>query len=160
MRQWGKEAMTGKAMRRLGTALVIAIAALAIVSTQGRWEPPYKKGVDAVRAGKWQDAINNLEAAIKIDSKQEANKLAEGTFRTDYFPYYYLAVAHLKLGHLDKAEENLQRATKENIGKLAPLIKAAEADIAAAKPKPQPTEPVAPPPSPPTRPAETRPSEP
>ena len=52
------------------------------------------------------------------------------------------------------------RATKENIGKLAPLIKAAEADIAAAKPKPQPTEPVAPPPSPPTRPAETRPSEP
>jgi len=75
---------------------------------------------------------------VKFDPKEAPNKYVEGTFFTDYFPYYYLAVAHLRLSHFDKAEEYLQLAAKDRINKLQPLIAAAENELAAARPKPQP----------------------
>ena len=130
-------------------ALLVTLAvSVAAVAAQGRWEAPYKKGTDAFKAKKWQEAITNLEAAVKFDPKEEANKTSEGAFGTDYFPYYYLGVAHLRLGHFDKAEEYLQLAAKDRIQRLQPLIAAAQSELDATKPKPQPANPPANPPPP------------
>src|ERR1041385_6946933 len=93
----------------IATVLLVTLAAPAMAQ-QAKWTKPYKTGLDAFNNSRWQEAITNLEIAVAEDSKQEANKVFDTPFRIDYFPFYYLGVSYLRLGRLDKAEENLNRA--------------------------------------------------
>jgi len=97
------------------TAIVAALAlALALGASayaqNSRWADPYQKGVRAFESGKYAEAVAQLERAVAADPKAGPNKIIEGVFRTDYFPYYYLALAYVELQQFDKAQQNLDKA--------------------------------------------------
>jgi tetratricopeptide (TPR) repeat protein len=105
-------------------AALILFSAPAYAQNTKAWSEPYKSGQDAIKAGKYQEAAQFLETAVKANSKAEANKRTEGVFSTDYFPYYYLGIAYYELHQYDKAKENLDKAAnpqpkdKNDIAKL------------------------------------------
>jgi tetratricopeptide (TPR) repeat protein len=100
-----------RALVRAGFVLAMAAA----LQAQGRWYPPYDRGVKAVEAGRWNEAIQSLEQALTIDSRPGANKYVEGVFRSDYFPHAYLAIACLGAGQHDKAKAYLDRARQDRL---------------------------------------------
>jgi tetratricopeptide (TPR) repeat protein len=106
--------MNGRAVQRavLGAAVATAVLATCVVvsAQSNRWYDPYDKGRKAFEAGKYGEAVPLLERAVAAEPKAAANKIIEGVFRTDYFPYYYLAIAYAELGQWDKASQNLDKA--------------------------------------------------
>jgi tetratricopeptide (TPR) repeat protein len=97
---------------RIATMLAAALSAAApLASAQNsRWADPYRNGVKAFEAGRCGEAVPLLERAVSVDPKAQSNKLIEGVFRTDYFPYYYLALCYVDLQQWDKASQNLDKA--------------------------------------------------
>lgn len=97
-------------MKTALAAAAIALTAQAAAAQANGWYTPYVKGLKALDAAKYADAAMLLERAVSEDPRSARNKYIEGVFRTDYLPYYYLAVAYSKLGALDKAKTNLAKA--------------------------------------------------
>lgn len=97
---------------RLAIAIVACTLAVAApgYGQNRKWSDPYQKGVKAFEAGKFGEAIDQLEKAVAAEPKAEANKLEEGVHRIDYFPYYYLGLAYSELEQFDKAQLNLNKA--------------------------------------------------
>jgi len=106
--------MIGRSVQRGALCAASAAAVMAtcvvVLAQANRWSEPYDKGVKAFEAGKYADAVQFLERAVAADPKAAPNKIIEGVFRTDYFPYYYLALAYAELGQWDKAAQNLDKA--------------------------------------------------
>src|SRR5438093_784919 len=90
-------------------AAVLACAGLAEAQNNA-WYNPYVKGVRAVESARYAEAVTLLERAVAEDPRAARNKYIEGVFRTDYVPYFYLALAYTKLGNLDKATANAAKA--------------------------------------------------
>jgi tetratricopeptide (TPR) repeat protein len=137
--------------RRIATvAFAMLVGAAAPALAQGRWADPYDAGVTALQKGKWQEAVDDFTKAIAIDSRAQAQKIIEGAFREDYFPYYYRAVAYSNLQNYAKAKQDFQlaRQTRMSDALMKDLDKrAADADAALAAqqtPKPPPAQPSAP----------------
>jgi len=84
-----------------------------------KWADPYQKGLKAFNAKNYRIAINFFEQAVAAEPRSGANKRVEGVFYTDYFPYYYLGVAHLELRQYEKAQENFDKARN---GLTRPLV--------------------------------------
>jgi tetratricopeptide (TPR) repeat protein len=119
--------------------LALAVASSTAAYAQSRWADPYRNGVKAFEAGRCAEAIPLFDRAVAADPKAEANKRIEGVFRSDYFPYYYLALCYVELQQWDKAAQNLDKArttlTRQQQAKFAE----AETKIKlASAPKPDP----------------------
>lgn len=97
---------------RIGSAVVaLVVAGSTAAFAQGaKWADPYRNGVKAYEGGRCAEAIPLIERAVAADPKAEANKRIEGVFRTDYFPYYYLALCYADQQMWDKAAQNLDKA--------------------------------------------------
>src|SRR4029077_4543459 len=106
--------MTGRAVHRRAVGALAAMAAMVtcavLYAQSNRWYDPYDKGRKAFEAGKYAEAVPLLERAVAAEPKAAPNKIIEGVFRTDYFPYYYLALAYAELRQWNKASENLDKA--------------------------------------------------
>jgi len=74
------------------------------------WYNPYVKGVRAVESARYAEAVTLLERAVAKDPRAARNKYIEGVFRTDYVPYFYLAIAYTRLGQIEKAAANATKA--------------------------------------------------
>jgi tetratricopeptide (TPR) repeat protein len=61
----------------------------------------YARGVAAVKAGDWQNAITFMNAAIAIDPEPRTYREADET--RDYYPQYYLFIAHSEIGEFEQA---------------------------------------------------------
>jgi len=96
--------------RYAAAGIVLALALAVTLNAQGRWYPPYERGVKAVNAGRWEEGIGLLEQAVAIDSRTGPNKYVEGVFRADYFPFAFLTIACFRAGQFDKARAYLERA--------------------------------------------------
>ena len=129
----------------------------AVLLAQGRWQPPYDEGLKAFNRQDWTTAIDRLTRAVAQDPKPDKNKPSDGPDGAPYFPYVYLAYAHLKAGHLPEAEANFQKSNaqeKDLPKKEADLRTNGQAELSrlnqlanAPKPVPTPvTTPAAPPP--------------
>src|SRR3954468_8685803 len=90
-------------------AMILGAAASVGAQTNG-WYTPYVKGLKAFDAARYEEAVRLLERAVVEDPRAARNKYIEGVFRTDYLPYYYLAIAYSKLGAIDKAQATLAKA--------------------------------------------------
>src|SRR5919204_490337 len=105
-------------------AALLANATLANAQN-GAWYNPYVKGVKAVENARYAEAVALLERAVAADPRAARNKYIEGVFRTDYIPYFYLAIAYSKLGRLDKAAANATKAAEvvppDIVGRLTEL---------------------------------------
>jgi tetratricopeptide (TPR) repeat protein len=95
-------------------AAIVASLCVALTSAAAgqnrRWADPYRQGRDLVKDGKYDAGIPLLLEAIKVAPRQERNKHDEGTFYEDYFPYYYLGMAYLRLRRLPDAERAFAQA--------------------------------------------------
>lgn len=117
-------------MKRL--LLTLAALALALPALAGDREAmdAYKKGVDAVQAGRHADAIPLLQEALAQRSNEGSFKV--GVVINEFAPSRWLAEAHLGLGHCAEAAKYLQAArgvkmgAKERAGldALAPRVEA------------------------------------
>jgi uncharacterized protein len=97
--------------------LRISVAGLALLTMAGAaraqnnaWYNPYVKGVRAVESARYAEGVTLLERAVAEDPRAARNKYIEGVFRTDYVPYFYLAIAYTRLGQFDRAAANATKA--------------------------------------------------
>src|SRR5262249_46037361 len=100
-------------MRTLTNSVIGAamLACAGISEAQGNaWYNPYIRGVKAVESARYAEAVALLERAVAEDPRAARNKYIEGVFRTDYVPYFYLALAYTRLGNVDKATSNVVKA--------------------------------------------------
>jgi len=97
---------------RIGTAVValLLVASATARAQNSRWADPYRNGVKAFEGGRCAEAVPLFERAVAVDPRAQANKLIEGVFRTDYFPYYYLALCYVEMQQWDRAAPNLDKA--------------------------------------------------
>lgn len=98
-------------------ALVVLMGA-GVLAQRSRWYEPYDRGVKSVQAGRYSEAVRELERAIAADPRSGANRYVEGVFSVDYFPYFYLGLAYLNLGELEKARQ----AFAQSKGLSRPLV--------------------------------------
>jgi tetratricopeptide (TPR) repeat protein len=118
---------------RTACIATLAVALGVIVHAQGnKWNEPYTKGVKAFEQQKYDEAVSQLERAVAADPKAGPNKIIEGVFRTDYFPYYYLALSYIELRQYDKAQQNLDKARATQTRQQAARITEAESKIKVA----------------------------
>src|SRR5436190_10800819 len=61
----------------------------------------YTLGIAAVKASEWESAITFMNAAMSIDPTPRSYQ--DSGAEHDYYPQYYLFVAHLKTGDLAAA---------------------------------------------------------
>jgi tetratricopeptide (TPR) repeat protein len=97
--------------------VVPALLGLPAVGAGRDWFDDYSDGLLAWNAGRYQEAIGFLEKAVERRPKPGANVPTYGTNDIDYYPFYYLGVAYLKLGQKDMALENL--VASEQYGELS-----------------------------------------
>src|SRR5262249_26624733 len=83
------------------TAVLMAASAFAQKAPPKSVTDGYDKGVAAVKAGKYAEAIPLLDAAIKADPTPRSYK--EGVFSGDYYPQAYLFAAYMLSGDTAKA---------------------------------------------------------
>ena len=76
------------------------------------WYVSYEKGLEAVRRQDWQEAVNNLNEAIRAKSDSKAHAKTYGLRFTDYFPYVYRGLALYKLGNATRALADFEREEK------------------------------------------------
>jgi hypothetical protein len=113
-------------------AVVVALLCVASAPARAqsnRWAEPYRNGVKAFEAGRYGEAVPLLERAVAADPKAGSNKVIEGVFRTDYFPYYYLALAYAELQQWDRAAQNLDKARATLTRQQQPKFTDAETKI-------------------------------
>jgi len=77
-----------------------------------QWYESYEKGLTAVRAGRWQEAIQFLSDAIRDNPEEKANAATYGPNSVDYFPYVYRALAYLRTGDRKKALEDFEQSDR------------------------------------------------
>ena len=147
---------------QLATAAA-ALLSVAIHAQSSKWADPYLRGVKAIDAKNYAEAVVQLEQAVAADPKAEARKYVEGVFRLDYFPYFYLGIAYTELHQYDRAQQNFEKAKAtlpRNDRKLQTRFSdyqgQLQAALTAAKPPPPPT----PRPAVPTAPAPATPAAP
>jgi tetratricopeptide (TPR) repeat protein len=91
-------------------AVAVLVVAASPALAQGKWADPYDAGRAAFDKGKWQEAIDDFTKAIAIDPRAQAQKIIEGAFREDYFPYYYRALAYTNVQNYAKAKLDFAQA--------------------------------------------------
>ena len=96
--------LTSRAQAGMVAALCLGFVVTSATQSR-RLEPAYRSGRDAVRDGNYAAGIPLLLEAIKIAPRQERNKVFDGAFQGEYFPYYYLGVAYLRTRQYDRAEQ-------------------------------------------------------
>ena len=91
-------------------SIVLLTFALSSSAAAADWYKPYKQGKQALEKEDWPQAIEKFKTAIAADPESSQRKRIEGVFYTEYFPYFYLALASLRLCDVDAAKENFEEA--------------------------------------------------
>ncbi|MCE5270054.1 hypothetical protein LLH00_02080, partial [bacterium] len=74
------------------------------LAAQDTWYAAYGRAMDDIAAGRWQEAVQNLDAALQLKPGPEVNARTYGNWRPDYLPHYYLGLAWFNLGQYEKAQ--------------------------------------------------------
>ena len=93
----------------VGTVLMLDIGTLH----SEEWYVSYNKGVDAVKSGQWQTAVQRLSDAISDKPSSKANAKTYGYSFIDYFPYVYRGVAQYHLGNRGQALSDLKEEERQ-----------------------------------------------
>jgi hypothetical protein len=80
---------------------LLALVALPLVAAE-RWSDAYNRGVDLVRAGKYQAGVQALQHAVEeVPEENAAARVRDQIFT--YTPHFWLGIARLNLGDPDGA---------------------------------------------------------
>jgi hypothetical protein len=98
------------------------------------WWEEYDDAMRAVDRANWTAALQHLEEAVRRNSKSSARARTYGMRFIEYFPYYYLGLAHYKLAtgrataatdinpHLAKALEYFSREKNSGAYRAEPSV--------------------------------------
>jgi len=96
-------------MMNLRRPFVLAILLLLVAtSASAEWYDEYDAGVKAARAGQWQTVIQKMNAALAGSANENSRARTYGNVFIKYHPYYYLGMAHLRLGGKANLERSLE----------------------------------------------------
>jgi tetratricopeptide (TPR) repeat protein len=127
-------------MRRPRLVLfAVVCTALAAGVALASWYDDYDAGVNAVRKGQWQVAVQKMTAAIAGNPREGDKTRTYGAIFINYHPYYYRAVAYMNLGKYEQAIADFEKTSgpgEENLGSLETLMQRAKAKLAEASEKP------------------------
>lgn len=87
-------------MRR--TVLLIVLA-LPSVATADVWDEAYNRGLNAIKAGNYAVAVDELQRAIADDPNEFISEEQPRNGWTAYLPHYWLGIAKFNLGDFDGA---------------------------------------------------------
>jgi hypothetical protein len=79
---------------------------------RGRWWNYYERGVSYTEGQFWDDAIADLQAAIKQRQDDQRRARTYGLHFTDYFPHRELGVVFYHLTRYDEAQRELETSLK------------------------------------------------
>ena len=101
---------------KLTRPLVLFLAGSLLLSAtaSAAWYDDYDAGVKAARSGQWQTVIQKMNVAVAAQPNENARARTYGNIFIKYHPYYYLGLAHLRLGgkqNLESALEYFGKAT-------------------------------------------------
>jgi len=126
----------------------IAFAAFFIATTaMASWYDDYDAGMNAVRKGQWNVAIQKMTAAIAGNSKENDKARTYGAIFISYHPYYYRGVAYLNSGKYEQAISDFEKTSgpgETNLGGLSELMQRAKSKLEASNAPPPEPVPVAP----------------
>ncbi len=132
------------------TTLAIAALLWATVSFAS-WYDDYDAGLDAIRAGNWQLAVQKMTAAINAHANESNRERTYGAIFINYHPYYYRGVAYLNTGKYQQAVADFEKTSgpgADDYGSLDTLMQKAKAKLAEANTAPVPAKPEPKPPEP------------
>ena len=82
------------------------------------WHFHYKCGVDLMKAGEAEDAVDSFLTSASSSSDPARSKRMYGMWYIDYLPYYQIALAHSKLGDWESAQHAIE--TSVSFGEFSP----------------------------------------
>ena len=82
------------------------------------WYFHYEYGMDLMRAGDAQRAIDSFLLGANVREDPSRSKRMYGMWFIDYLPYYQIALAHARLGDWERARDAIE--TSENYGEFSP----------------------------------------
>ncbi len=126
-------------MTRVRIVTGVLCLALSAGVALASWYDDYDAGVNAIRKGQWQLAVQKMTAAINGNAREGDKTRTYGAIFINYHPYYYRGVAHMNLGKYEQAISDFEKTSgpgEENLGSLETLMQRAKTKLAEASEKP------------------------
>ncbi len=90
-------------------AVLLLLASPAWHACAQQWFANYRDGRQALREGKYQEAVSLFSQAIAQRSDSKADARTYGVKFIDYFPYLYRGIAYAKLGDRTSALKDFEQ---------------------------------------------------
>ena len=97
--------------------LIISFSSVGI--SGGKWYNYYKDGIKLMEAGRWSQAIEKFNAAIKVKSKDVKSIKTYGMHFIKYFPHREKGICFYNLGQIANARRELSISLKQEYSSLA-----------------------------------------
>ncbi|UCF69305.1 MAG: AAA family ATPase [Acidobacteriota bacterium] len=101
---------------RLRLVLLAGVISLAHPALADFWYEHYERAEQALRAKRWEEALEHLNRALEKRGDSSARARTYGMNFTTYFPYLKLGAAYFHLGQLEVALQALE--TEERLGAI------------------------------------------
>jgi len=142
---------------------VLIVGGFSTAYADQEWYYYYELGLQQIRDGNAQAAVENLRRAIEKGPEPGPRRRTYGTFFKDFYPYLYLAKAYLVLKQCPEAAQAIAASVqKERIGPGSSLYgeftSVQEQFRALCERRPEPPSPPVHPPAPPPAPPSTPPA--
>ncbi len=107
-------------------AALMAACLATTIYAGGQFYNYYEQGLEYMKRGDWDRAIEEFKAAISLEFKDRPNVRTYGMHFIDYFPHREMGICYYNLGDTDNATKHLQlsqafspnKRTQEYLAKL------------------------------------------
>lgn len=104
-------------------ALVAVLLAAPGLRSQETWYAAYDRALEHIAAGRWQEAVDNLQNCLRLKPSPELNARTYGMWRQNYLPHYYLGLAWFNLGDYRQAEEHFTASEEAGVVTQIPELR-------------------------------------
>lgn len=98
-------------MRDRRILLLIPLLVVLLISpclAGGKWYNYYEEGMNYMKRGEWEKAIEEFKSAVSLEFKEQKNFRMYGMHFIDYFPHREMAICYYHLRDYENAKKELQ----------------------------------------------------
>lgn len=107
---------------RSGLVALVVLLSVSPAWAVKNWYDYYYNARDRLMpAGKWDEAIADLQQAVRLKPQSALQEQTYGLDFLDYLPYYQMGLCYLRKGDYDAAERMLEREEKAGAIRKSPL---------------------------------------